>query len=190
MDKFSNKMKILKFRAYDKETKRMFPVFSFDCNHVVPDGKEYYEGKNPLPIPPERESCILMQFTGLHDSTKWEQLSKEEQDEWISNRKKPEDWNGKEIYEGDIVNIIEQGMWGGEYNVAVEYLERWALFGVVCSKAKSISHHPDVTTLFTRGFLTRNFGSCIALGELIKHPFQSFEIIGNIHENPELLEEK
>lgn len=46
----------------------------------------------------ERESG---QYTGLKDNTKWEQLTKEEQTKWIENNET--NWNGKEIYEGDIV---------------------------------------------------------------------------------------
>jgi len=44
-----------------------------------------------------------MQYTGLKDSTKWEQLTELEQQDWIKSGKTKEEWNGKEIYEGDIV---------------------------------------------------------------------------------------
>lgn len=42
------------------------------------------------------------QYTGLNDNTKWEKLTKEEQLEWLKNHS-VEEWNGKKIFEGDIV---------------------------------------------------------------------------------------
>jgi len=39
------------------------------------------------------------QFTGLYDSTKWDGLTKEEQNKWLSSGKTEKEWDGKEIYE-------------------------------------------------------------------------------------------
>ncbi|MFW9880739.1 MAG: YopX family protein, partial [Candidatus Thorarchaeota archaeon] len=50
----------------------------------------------------KRENIDLMQFIGLYDNTKFEELTEKEKKEWLKNNKK-EDWKGKEIYEGDIV---------------------------------------------------------------------------------------
>lgn len=61
---------------------------------------EYYE------IDPE----TLCQYTGLYDGTKWEQLSDSEQKEFLqgwnieeSRRNRKEDWQGKRLWENDIV---------------------------------------------------------------------------------------
>lgn len=77
----------------------------------------------------------LMQFTGLHDK------------------------NGKEIYEGDIVErrikVIEE---------EIVYIEK---------------------VVFVSGAFQRECKEK-ELGDFYEAPFQTFEIIGNIHENPEL----
>ena len=49
------------------------------------------------------QNVVLMQYTGRKDNTKWEQLTVTEQEEWLRNGKTREEWNGKEIYERDIV---------------------------------------------------------------------------------------
>lgn len=105
------------------------------------------------------------------------------------------DKNGQEVYEGDILHIIEDGDYGGEYYGKVNWLESWSIYGISCSTIKEISKsktNDRVDTIFTRGFLTRRYGSCIELSEMFVEPFcNSFskvEKIGNIHENPELLE--
>lgn len=58
-------------------------------------------------------SPILEQWTGLHDSTAWDELPKEKQEEWLSKDFAPSKWAGIEIYEGDIVKYsssIESGL--------------------------------------------------------------------------------
>ena len=73
---------------------------------------------------------IPIQYTGLKDNTKWEDLTKEEKDEWIKNGNTKGEWKGKEIYEGDIVEDkewIEHGLreirFGEEYVDASNYEE-------------------------------------------------------------------
>ena len=51
------------------------------------------------------EKPILEQFTGLHDATKWEDLTDAERDEWINSGHTKENWKGRRIFEGDIVHI-------------------------------------------------------------------------------------
>lgn len=46
-------------------------------------------------------------YTGLNDNTKWEELTKEEQLEWLKNHS-VEEWNGKKIFEGDILAFSDR----------------------------------------------------------------------------------
>jgi uncharacterized phage protein (TIGR01671 family) len=142
-------MRTIKFRVFDKESKKIMPVTSlrhFSSVYVV------------------NNMDTLMQFTGLKDK------------------------NGKEIYEGDILHIIEAGDYGGEYNAPVSYLDNWAVFGIVLLNCKEISKsktNKRVETIWTRGFLVRRLGSCVQLHEAIE--FELCEVIGNVWENPKLL---
>lgn len=42
--------------------------------------------------------------TGIHDNTKLDELTEQEQTEWLKNHK-AEEWNGKMICEGDIIDL-------------------------------------------------------------------------------------
>lgn len=44
----------------------------------------------------------IKQFTGLHDSTKWDELSIEEQNKWLESHTIDE-WIGRPIFEGSII---------------------------------------------------------------------------------------
>ena len=50
----------------------------------------------------DKEICF-MQFTGLFDSMKFEEINLAGQKLWFDAGLKEEDWTGKAIYEGDIV---------------------------------------------------------------------------------------
>lgn len=79
------------------------------------------------------------------------------------------DKNGKEIFEGDIVEFaIENNIIKGE----VEYLENWAMFRISTGKNNGIIH--DYQSM--------------GLSEAEKYcNREKFEIIGNIFENPNLI---
>ena len=71
------------------------------------------------------------------------------------------DKNGKEIYEGDVV----KAMWTDKY----DYLKRSQF-------VESVSWDDEY--------------ACFQVGELGMKAYDTFEVIGNIHENPELLKEE
>lgn len=72
----------------------------------------------------------LGQFTGLYDCTKWEELTEAEQKAFLNEKleedRQPtkEDWKGRKIFEGDVLNIPHFGdinkalMCFTEYNLA------------------------------------------------------------------------
>lgn len=45
----------------------------------------------------------ISQFTGLYDSTTWNELSEEERSKWTLDGNFPSEWVGREIYESDIL---------------------------------------------------------------------------------------
>lgn len=100
------------------------------------------------------------QFTGLKDNTIWSDLTYEEKQEWQKEHDMI-DWKGKEIYEGDIV-FYEDGefSWFG----IVEWHEESARYYAVLYKENDCLFDEFVE-------------SCV-------------EIKGNIHQNPELLNQK
>lgn len=115
--------------AYDKDKKKHYYIITED-----------YESKGTnielnTCASPEVEQETVGQYTGLHDK------------------------NGKEIYEGDIVQYSDI------YNGVVEYSEKYAQF-----------------ILKETGIIA---DECEALGEF---NIKVFEVIGNIYENKELLE--
>jgi len=130
-------MRELKFRAWDKKLKKMFE-FELEWSKYV--NHEEIQCLTPVGVGNPNVENIekpsdLMQYTGLKDK------------------------NGKEIYEGDILNMT--------YHGSVSIVE------------------PEIKVIvgFERGsFIIEENG--ISLGKIGR----SLEVIGNIYENPELLE--
>jgi len=106
-----------------------------------------------------QERFELMQYTGLKDSTKWGQLTEKEQKEWINNGKTKEEWKGKEICKGDILKLNEEEYAGDENIGVVEWMEQYCFWNI--SKVED------------------------GLGDVLDCCW--VEIIGNIHENKELI---
>ncbi|MGG1444934.1 hypothetical protein ABE354_23365 [Brevibacillus laterosporus] len=72
----------------------------------------------------------VVQYTGLQDNTKWDNLTWQEQQEWKNKGKSQEEWKGKEIYEGDIVRISDHPFhvsWTVNGNYEVGYNEQMEL---------------------------------------------------------------
>ena len=139
-------MRKIKFRAWDKESQKIYYVVTLDTESVY--------GKCEVPIirvktgkmldeyQPEYKTVYdytLMQYTGLKDK------------------------NGKEIYEGDIVENTTQTVYLGDK------------FEVVWNKNYAGYQ------LMSNGF-TSNI-------PLIQN-FMSYKVIGNIFENPELIQQQ
>ena len=76
-------MREIKFRAWHIPTKKMFDVYSWG-KHIIFEISDDGVGTSPT-LPAERDDCILMQYTGLKDR------------------------NGKDIYEGDILEMRNVG---------------------------------------------------------------------------------
>ena len=92
------------------------------------------------------------------------------------------DKNGKEIYQGDIVQVGE-----GEHITQIEIRYGTGTFDSEIYKF----------TGFFGVYLKIGFGGgfkpgalCEDMDEIIKDNMERFEVIGNIHKNPEMLEEK
>jgi len=75
-------MREIKFRVYNKISKEMTHGGSFETLDIDGERQEWFGTRTPHP-----DDCELMQFTGLLDT------------------------NGKEIYENDVVKVVD-GMEG------------------------------------------------------------------------------
>lgn len=101
------------------------------------------------------------QFTGLHDSTTWEELTEDERDKWAVYGNLPGEWKGREIFEGDILKVFN---WG--------HKTKNELLGIVS------------VIWDEKGWGYSNHAGC----ECDRYDmFRNVEKIGSIHENPELL---
>lgn len=87
------------------------------------------------------------------------------------------DKNCKEIYEGDIVKIKEIGGYGMEYIGVVKYYDKDCRFGIDTTATNEFAER----VLFTEGECRFNDGYCTITY------INEYEVLGNIHDNIELL---
>ena len=126
-------MREIKFRAWDKDLKRW-------TNYSIDDGLLMFYDKHAecWETDQEGERFILCQYTGLKN------------------------FNGKEIYEGDIVRAVGFSKWIG------------------------VAKYSDKNQAFVFEAIDKNYrGSRVSMTQFDRH----VKIIGNIYENPELLKE-
>ena len=144
------------------------------------------------------------QFTGLYDSTKWEDLTDAEKLDFYKQHYIGEDgmsvrfqhiddvkhlWKGKKIFEGDILSVLVNEM---------AYPEEGSFEEDVLGRRKMPTGN-KVRTVWSVEYRTRNstgntfyvFGkdrrfSHILTGNTVYNA--NAKVIGNIHDNPELLE--
>ena len=158
-----------KFRCFDKDTKTMHEVVSIDFR----DWRVYYEAYGLRSY--WNKNVALMQSTGLHDNTKFEDLSEEEQEEWLESGKTADEWHGREIFEGDLIHYTYEGF---DWYVPVVYRE--GRFEV---------YHGTLSTIpaskIPSGKYATNIGNSISMHRV---EFTDMYVAGNIYENPELLE--
>lgn len=117
----------------------------------------------------------VCQYTGLNDSTKWEELSEGEKEKFLSelNHREDrlntkEDWNGRKIFEGDIVKCNNK-RGAAFWRCKVAWNEVKARFDVINTDCE--------------------FPMCLdGLGHDIPINGSDYEIIGNVFDNLELLE--
>lgn len=178
-------------RADTKEWVEGYPVFDFAncslkrrgkcaCKHSgqllcfygwIDELHEYGE----IEVIPE----TVCQYTGLNDGTKWEELSEEEKEKFLSKRNHKEDrmnakedWNGRKIFEGDIVKGVA---YSTDFVGYIVWIDAIAGFGV-----RYFNKHREPTAWEN--------SSILKAIQRWKQPneFQA-EVIGNIFDNPELL---
>lgn len=130
---------IPKFRAWDTRAKEMFK----DTFAITESGQVVVVEQESVASPPDYvfvEHLVIMQSTGLHDK------------------------NGKEIFEGDVIEIEDEEEVLG--NAKLTWNNEQAVFMIEAINVDDIAPFHEI--LSDEGY--------------------SYRVVGNIYENPELLE--
>lgn len=140
-------MREIKFRAWDAEHKVMFAVWKLNCSNgpykAMPESFYAMDFNKGLV---DFSKCELMQYTGIKDK------------------------NGKEIYEGDVIEMYSDACLYSVGGVLEQRVVSW-----------------DNTRNGWNFLESRNYKCQIHSDEELS---DTLEIIGNIYENPELKEKK
>lgn len=154
---------VIKFRAWDKERKKIFQVFEIDFKNnqvwcgITQDAGNILGGcyaGDRLKIYCSLDKAELMQCTGLKDK------------------------NGKEIYEGDIVRFEDTGEEGYEYKEGYDFKNAArVIFDEERAMFTLTDFVQDDCFVENDGLQEDGFAKVL----------QDCEVIGNIYENPELL---
>lgn len=135
--------RVPKYKAWSKRMEMMIPnevmveagrqlvIFAKRMRPNMPDGQN---AKGGLLLPTDDDDLVFLQYTGLKDR------------------------NGREIYEGDIVQGEQPGRWHAGVDKVLGAI-RWSDY--------------------TSGFVVDGFGQL--------HRVNEIEVIGNKYENPELI---
>ena len=147
-------MRPIKFRAWHFKLNRMFTAeeMTQDQMALLPDGHfaNIHGADTTKSTIYPHTSMMPMQFTGLHDK------------------------NGKEIYEGDIIESVSE-------MVRLSTNEKTGkMYRKVCSVVY-VPERAQFATQLSTGHIESGFGMSQEI--IVKW----YEVIGNIYENPELL---
>ena len=154
---------IPKFRVWDKKRSEMINLIAINFHKYIPMD-DLICSCNDGPITRNFQDVVLMQSTGLHDSTKFEDLSEEEQEEWLKSGKSADEWQGREIFEGDIVN-------------------KNTTFRNPMTGSGTLTLNKNFEVIFVNGMFTTE-GSSMGIGKDLKY----LTVVGDVYRNPELLE--
>ena len=143
-----------------------FCMVHYDGSHIhhfiIPLGVDLSFGTTIENIQVEVDPKTVCQYIGMHDNTKWEQLSESEQNrflqEWniLENRwNTKEDWKGRKIFEGDILSFSQKGqntsgivkMEDGCFFAIIEGQKCWLSEGIKRYKGKIIGNIFDNSEL-------------------------------------------
>ena len=129
------------------------------------------------------------QFTGLYDSTKWEDLTIGEQAYFLypesGEKRSKEDWKGRKIFEGDIFKFPDEIFESYYTSCGTEY-NSWEAenYGVV-GFCEDLGRFDFVEYKFNENAVEADLheNHAIEFCDFVS----GLEIVGNIHDNPELL---
>ena len=96
------KKREIKFRAWDIRKKQMVydALLVSEKGQLVTVNESYFNSDFSF-----FDGCKWMQYLGMKDSTKWEDLTEQERSDWLKSGKTMEEWDGREIYDGDIYEL-------------------------------------------------------------------------------------